>query len=206
VHLQTRLIRPSKWISELHDLSLQVHLHTRSIMASKCISEFTRSWPPSASLTSTDNGLQVRTIMASKCISKLAGLRPPSASLSWTWSRPPSTSPKSLNHGLQVYLWVQLDLRLQVHLWVTRSRPSIASPNPQEHALQVHLWVQLDLGLQVYLHTSSITVSKYVSQFTLSRPPSESLSSLNQRLQVLLRLRSSTICHQIGRMYIYRET
>jgi len=37
-------------------------------------------------------------------------------------------------------------------------------------------------------------------------PPSASLSSLNRRLQVLLRLRSSTVCSQIDRMYIYRET
>jgi hypothetical protein len=64
----------------------------------------------------------------------------------------------------------------------------------------------LDLSLQMHLQTHSIAASKYISQFTRSRPPSASLSSLNQRLQVLLRLRSSTVCSQIGRIYIYRES
>jgi len=39
------------------------------------------------------------------------------------------------------------------------------------------------------------------------QPPSgASLSSLNGRVQVLLRLCSTTICGQIDRMYIYTET
>jgi len=102
------------------DHGLQVYLHTRSITASKCISKLARSRPPSASPNSLDHGPQVylqtrsitackfarswppsaylhtRSITASKCISKLARLPPPSA------------SPKSLDHGLGVYLWVHL--------------------------------------------------------------------------------------------------
>jgi hypothetical protein len=85
VPLQTCSITASKCISKLHDLGLQIHLQTRSIMASKGISEF-----------KTDIGLQVhlqiRLIMASKCIIKLTRL----------W--PPSTSPSSHNHRLQVHL------------------------------------------------------------------------------------------------------
>ena len=93
VHLQTRSIAASKCISKLTqslppsasrnslNRGLQVHLQTRLITASK----FTRSWPPSADL-------QTRSIVASKCISKLAR------------SRPPSASPISLDHGLQVHL------------------------------------------------------------------------------------------------------
>jgi len=77
-------------------IGLQVHLQTRLITASTCISEFTRSWPPSASPNSLDHGLQVRIIMASKRISKLG----------WSWSA--SASPKSLDYGLQVHRWVHL--------------------------------------------------------------------------------------------------
>jgi len=39
VHLQTRSMMGSKFISELQDLGLQVNLQTRSITASTCISE-----------------------------------------------------------------------------------------------------------------------------------------------------------------------
>ena len=75
--------------------------------------------------------LQTRSIIASKCISTLAR--------SW----PPSASPSSLNHGLQVHLWVHL---------ITRS--SSASLNSLDHDLGVHLWVQ------------SITASKRISTYT----------------------------------------
>ena len=71
VHLHTRSIMASKciWVTQSRppsaspyslDLGLQVHLHTRLITAFT----FTRSWPPSASLSNM--------ISASKCISKLA--------------------------------------------------------------------------------------------------------------------------------------
>jgi hypothetical protein len=115
-------------------------------------------------------------MLASKCISKLA------------WLRPPSASPNSLYDGLQVYLSVA------------------QSPNLLSYGLHVHLWVQLDFGLQGNLQTHLIAVSKYIFQFTPSRPPCASQIILNQRLQVLLRLRSTTICSQTGDTYIYTET
>jgi len=183
------------------------------------ISKLALSRPPSASLS----------YPISKCISKLAQSWLPTASVSSTQSRPPSASPNSVHHGLQVHpslirSWppnasansldhrlhvhpcVELDLSLQVHPWVTRSQPRNPSPYPLDHGLQVHLWVQLDLGLQVHLETGSIVASKYITPLTRSRPPSTSPNSLNQSLLVLLRWRSSTICRQIGHMYIFKET
>jgi len=65
-------------------------------MASKCISKLARSWPPSASLSSLNLGLQLhlqtRSITASKGISE------------FTQSRSPIASPNSLDHGLKVHL------------------------------------------------------------------------------------------------------
>ena len=91
VHLQPHSITASKCISEVawllpassHDYGLQVHLQTRSITASKCISKVTRSWPPSASLSSVNHGLQVHLQTGSstvlKWISRFARLRPPNS-------------------------------------------------------------------------------------------------------------------------------
>jgi len=189
VHLQTRSITASKCISELHDHGLQMHLQTRSIAASKCISEFslitaskcisefTRSRPPSASPNSLDHGLQVPLWVT---WSRPRNASPNSLDLGLQVHLCVTRSPNSLDHDLQVHLWVQLDLGLQVDLWVSRSRPPNASPNSLDLGLQAHLWVQLDLGLQVHLQTRTIAASKYLSQFTWSRPPSASLSSLNQ--------------------------
>jgi hypothetical protein len=77
----------------------------------KCISQIAVSWPQSALLS--------HSISASKCISKLAPSLPPSAALSSTRyrlpsvssnslhrSRPPSKSPSSPDHDLQVHLQV----------------------------------------------------------------------------------------------------
>jgi len=50
-----------------------------------------------------------------------------------------------------------------------------------------------------YLPSSSIALPK-------GHPSGASLSSLNGRVQVLLQLCLSTICGQIDRMYMYRET
>jgi len=118
VHLDTRLITASKWISELLDYYLEMHLETRSITASsesptsvhyslqvhllvhsitalQCISKLTRSLPPSSHDHSFQVHLQTRSIMASKCISE------------YTRSWPASASLNLLDHGLQVYIWVQ---------------------------------------------------------------------------------------------------
>jgi len=96
--------------------------------------------PPSTPSILIDYGLQVylptRSITASKCISE------------FTWSRPPSASPNSLNYNLQVHLWVHL---------ISRS-PS-ASSNLLDRGLQVHLWV------------NSISVSKCISKHAQSWPP-----------------------------------
>ena len=67
-----------------------------------------------------------------------------------TPSRPPNASPISLNYNLQVHHRVQHVLGLQVHLWVTWSRPPNASRNSLKHSLQVHL------------QTRSITASKCI--------------------------------------------
>ena len=145
---------------------LQV-LQSRSIMACKYISKLARSRPPSVSLRYT--------ISASKCISVLhnLGLQ---VHLWVTQSRPPSASPNSLNHGLQVHSLSLISSRppsaspnllyhgIKVHLLVTRSQPLSASPNWLDHGAQVHLWVQLDLGLQVHLQSCSIMTSMCISE------------------------------------------
>jgi len=124
VHLWVTRSRPPNATPNSLDHGLQAHLWFHSTMTSKCISKLDH-----------DHGLQVRTIMASKCISKLTRLRPQGASLSSTWSRPPSASPNSLEPVFQMHLWVQLDLSLQVHLWVPWCQPPNASPNPLDHGL-----------------------------------------------------------------------
>jgi len=118
--------------------------------------------------------LHSQLIIAFKCISKL--------SQSW----PPSASPNSRDHGLQV----RLQTRLITASKFTRSmasklvqlRPSSASFN------------SLNLGLQVHLQTNSITVSKFTksvaSKFVRSWPPSASFSSLDLGLFVHLQTRS----------------
>jgi len=191
------LIKASKCSSELLDLGSQNHLQTLSITASNCIFEL------------LDRGLQLPLQTCSMTACKF---------ISWvTSSRHPNVSPIPLDHGLYLQLWGTqsrppnaspnaLDHGLQVHLWVNRSRPPNTSPNPLNHSLKVHVCVQPNLGPQVHLQTHSIAAAKYISSFTPSLPPSASLSSLNQHLEVLLRLCSSTVCNQIGHMYIYRET
>jgi len=138
-------------------------------------------------------------IMACKCISKLGR------------SRPPNASPNSLDRGLQVHLWVQLDLGLQVHLQTrsitaskcisefTRSRPPSASPNSHNHGLQVHLQTRsitassVSLNSHDYgLQTRSIPASKCISKLARSRSRSVSLCSLDHSLQVHLQTRSIT--------------
>jgi hypothetical protein len=109
--------------------------------------------------------------------------------LGGTRQRPPNASSNPLDRGLQVYLSVQLDLGLQVHLQtrsitgskclseLTQSRPPSASPNSLDH------------GLQVHLQTCSITASKCISKLARLQPP----NSLNHGLQVYLRTCSITI-------------
>jgi len=111
--------------------------------------------------------LQSRSIIACyKCISKLAR------------SRPPSASPNSLDHGLQVQLSVHSITASKCISKLARSRhPSAALSS-------------LDLGLQVHLQTPWIMASKCSSQFTRSWPPSASPNSLDHGLQVQLSVHS----------------
>ena len=150
VHLETSSITATKCISKLAQSGPPSASMSYMIIASKCISKLARWQPPSASLSYT--------ISASKRISKLAQSWPPSASLSSTWSLPPSKSPNSLNHGLQVHLWVHSIIASK---WISysnltsaskcisklsRSQPPCSSPSSHDHGLQVHLHV-LSMGV-----------------------------------------------------------
>jgi len=160
-----------------------LHSHDYKVTNKSCLSCRHRSLPIyRLQIDHLQVLLQSQSIMAFKCISKL------------TRSRPPSVSPDSLYNGLQV------------HRSVTRSQPPKKSANSLNYGLHVHLWVQLDLRMQVHLQTHSIAASKYIPQFTQSRPPCASLNSVTQRLEVLLSLCSSNVCSQIGHMYIYTKT
>jgi len=103
---------------------------------------------------------QSRSILASKCISTHAQ--------SW----PPSASPKSLDHGLQVHLQSRSIMASNCISNLAQLRSPSASPNSFDH------------GLQMYLQTRSITVFKCISKLTWIRPPSASPKSLDQGLQL----------------------
>ena len=96
LNLQTSSITASMCISELHDLGLQMHLQTCFIPASKCISELLEF--------GIQIHLQPRSITASKCISEFNSITACICISKLTPSRPPSTSPSSHDHGLQVHL------------------------------------------------------------------------------------------------------
>jgi len=103
--------------------------------------------------------VQTRLITASKFISKLAR------------SRPPSVSPDSIDHGLQVHLWVHSISASQCISKLARSWPPSASLN------------YLHLGLPVHLQTRLITASKCISKLARSGAPSVSPDSLNYSLK-----------------------
>jgi len=141
MHLPTRSITTSMCTSKLDDLGLQLHLWVHLDLSLQLY-------------------LLTYSISASKWIFKPAPSLPRIASLSSIRWRPPSASPNTLNHGLQV------------HLWVTRSKPPSVFPNLLDH------------GLQVHLQTHSIKTSNCISEFTRSWPPSASPNSLSHGLQV----------------------
>jgi len=119
-------------------------------------------------------------------------------------SRPPSPSPNSLDHGLQLHIWVHLIFALEVHLQ-TRSIPASkciseltwssvsnciskhARSRPPSASLS-----SLDVGLQAHLQTRSITASNCISEFTQSPSPSSSPHLLDPSLQVHLHTHSIT--------------
>jgi len=118
--------------------------------------------------------------MASKCISKLTRLRPP------------SVSPNSPNHGLQV----RIIMASKCICNLIRSRPASASP------------ISLDHGLKVYLQTRSITACKVARawppkcMFKVAQLPSwsASLSSAYRGLQVCLQIHPITTFKCIFRL------
>jgi len=79
-----------------------------------------------------------------------------SPDLARSW--PAGASPNSLDHGLQL------------HLWVTWSWPPNVSPNSLNRGLQVYLWVH------------SITASQCISKLARLRPPGASPNSLDHSL------------------------
>jgi len=95
---------------------LQVHLQTRSITASRCIS----SLAPLRSASSHGHGLQVH-------IFKLARLRPP------------SVSPNSLDHCLQVHLQTHSITASKCISNVARLRPRSLSLSALDGDFQAHL-------------------------------------------------------------------
>jgi len=92
-------------------------------------------------------------------------------------SRPPSSSPNSFDHSLQVYLQTRSITAYKCLSKLARSRPPSASPNSLDH------------GLQVHLRTHSVTASKCISKLVRSQPPSQSPNLLDYGLQVHLQTR-----------------
>jgi len=117
-------------------------------------------------------------------------------------SRPPSASPISLNHGLQVHLQTRSITASKCISKLARLLPA----SSHEHRLQVHLQARsitileciskftrslhpsvspnmLGYRLQVHLQTHSITASEYISEFTWSSFPGAPQIALKHRLQ-----------------------
>jgi len=127
VHLPTGSITTCKCISNLLDHSLRWDPNVHSIPASQCMSRLTQSWPPNASLSSLNLGLQLnlrtRLMMASKCFTKFAQLCPRSASLS------------SLELGLLMRVQTRSITASQCISDFTKSRPPTAFPISHDHGL-----------------------------------------------------------------------
>jgi len=148
---------------------------SHTISASQCISTLAWSRPPCASLCSTysrpPSASLGDSIMASEWISTLAQSPPPSASHSLTWTWPASASPNLLDHCLQVYLCVQLDLGLQVHLETHSITPSMCiikfaqSPPPSVSlsSLDCHLQAHLELFSSYACSQSRYTMCRLVA-------------------------------------------
>ena len=131
--LPVRPIMASKCISKLaqlqppslHDHGLQVaYLQTRSITATKCIPNLAQSGPPSSHEHGLQVHLQTPSIMIWECISK------------FTWSRPPSVSPNTLDFRLQVHLQTRSITALEYISEFTQSSVSGAPRIALKHCLQ----------------------------------------------------------------------
>jgi len=106
------------------------------------------------------------------------------SNLARSW--PPSVSPNSLDHGLQVYLQTRSITASKCISKLARSRPPSVSPD------------SLDYGLQV----RTIMASMCISKLARSQPPSASLSSLDLSLKVHLQTRSITASKCISEFMI----
>jgi len=105
-------------------------------------------------------------------------------------SRPPSASPNSLDHGLQVYLQTHSITACKLRtIMASKCISKLARSRPPSASLS-----SLDLSLQVHLQTHSITASKCISEFTITaskcisqlarlRPPSLHHHGLQLHLQ-----------------------
>jgi len=100
--------------------------------------------------------------MASTCSSKL------------TRSRPPSASPNSLDHGLQVHLQTHSNMASKCISRLAQSCPPHGSSKSLNH------------GLQLHLESHSIAASNCISKVARSQPPCASPTSLDYSLQVYL--------------------
>jgi len=109
--------------------------------------------------------LQSPLIMASKSISKLAG------------SRPPSASPNSLAHVLQVHLWDDSLMTSKCISKLDRSR----HPSSHNHGLHVHLQTRSIMASKSISEFNLISASRCILKLARSRPPSASLRSTRSR-------------------------
>ena len=99
-------------------------------------------------------------------------------------SWPPSASPNSLDHVLQVYLHT---------CSITASK---CSSNLNQSQSQSASRSSLNLGLPVYLQILSIPAFYCVSNLTQSWPRNVSLSSLDRHFQLLIEILSGMACGQ----------
>jgi len=130
--------------------------------------------------------------MALKCISNLAR------------SQPPSASPNTLDHSLQVYLQTRSIAaskftRAQPSKCISklaRSRPQSASPNSLDYGLPVRTIT----AFQVHRQPRSITASECISNLAQFQPPSVSRNSHDYGLQVHLLIHSITASKCISKL------
>jgi len=133
-------------------------------------------------------------ISASECISKPAP------------SRPPSASPNSLDHGLQVHHqtpYITASKCLSNLAWL---QPPSVSPKLLQYGLAVHTITDcnclsphsLDHGLSVYFETRLMTPSKCISKLAWLRPPSSHDHALPVHFETHLITASKSISELTG--------
>jgi len=209
---------PRDWRSSLHSHDYK--------LTPECSFSFRRAplhnWQPSASSLWEHNGKVDLSHshgceLTNLCIESQHPVRRPSTASEYSSnharSLPPSVSPNSQDHGLQVYLQTHSIMAckfarassLKRISKLARSWPPSASPTSLDHGLQVHLqtcsitaskcisklpplWPpsSCDHGLQVHLQTRLMMILECISMFGPSRSPSVSPNTLEYCLQVHL--------------------